>query len=117
LRTGGGRLLLDLKAAQSLKYLRSCLLGCRVADGDETIEGAILFPELDPPCKQSVGVLQAARTPKTRVWFEPFKMVWERRKTSEIGVARLLQREQCVGCPDSVECVYGELGAALSSGR
>ena len=92
LRKGGGRLLLDLKAGQSLKYLRSRLLGCRVADGDEPIEGAIPFPESDPPCNQPVGVLQTARTPKTRVWFETFKIVWERRKTSEIGVARLLQR-------------------------
>ena len=89
---GGGRLLLDLKAAQSLKYLRSRLLGRRVADGDEAIKGAIPLPESDPPCNQPAGVLQAARTPKTRVWFETVKIVWERRKTSEIGVARLLQR-------------------------
>ena len=117
MRKVGGRLPLDLKAAQSLKYLHSRLVGRRVADGDETIEGAIPLPESDPPCNQPVGVLQTARTPKTRVWFEPFKIVWERRKTSEIGVARLLQRKQCVGSPDSVERVYGELGAALSSGR
>jgi hypothetical protein len=92
LQKDDGRLLLDLKAAQSLKYLRSRLLGRRVADGDETIEGAIPLPESDPPCNQPVGVLQAARTPKAGVWFEPFKILWERRKTSEIGVARLLER-------------------------